>query len=234
MKKDRVKGRWLRRIGRQKSPSPTNKAAFAKWVKDDDRFLAEQHRDIRHIVADHKPRFLSYLAREGFKTAPEICSGEWHRIQESTVLLLREAYDVEPIAYALWRALKKIEDIETALSAGDTPRACAASFRLGRLMQEADAHFATEQRTKKAGKKNAHPDRAEAVRQLSAKRRELGSAAFDKLKARQIEEKIPWFWLRKEVRGRVQNEPRYGPNQFGRILRDFRKTCRTVFGTPEP
>jgi len=234
MKKDRAKGGWLRRIGRLRRPSPKNKAAFAKWVQDDDRFLAEQHRDIRHIVADHKPRFLSYLAREGFTTAPEFRSGEWHRVQESTVLLLREAYDVEPIAYAVWRALKKTEDIEVALSAGDTPRACAASFRLGRLMQEADAHFANLQKTKNAGKKNAHPDRAEAVRQLSAKRRELGSAAFDKLKARQIEKEIPWFTLKKEVRGRVQNEPRYTPNQFGRILRDFRKTCGTVFGTPEP
>jgi hypothetical protein len=144
MKKDRAKGRWLRQIGREKSPSPKNKAAFAKWVEDDDRFLAEQHRDIRHIVDDHKPRFLSYLAREGFTTAPEFRSGEWHRVQQSTVLLLREAYDVEPIAFAVWRALKKIEDIEAALSAGDTPRACAASFRLGRLMQEADAHFAVK------------------------------------------------------------------------------------------
>jgi len=144
MKKDRAKGGWLRRIGRLRSPSPKNKAAFAKWVKDDDSFLAEQHRDIRHIVADYKPRFISYLAREGFTTAPEFRSGEWHRIQESTVLLLREAYDVEPIAYAVWRALKKTEDIEAALSAGDTPRACAASFRLGRLMQEADAHFAVK------------------------------------------------------------------------------------------
>jgi len=144
MKKDRAKGGWLRRIGRLRSPSPKNKAAFAKWVQDDDRFLAEQHRDIRNIVADHKPRFLSYLVREGFTIAPEFRSGEWHRVQESTVLLLREAYDVEPIAFAVWRALKKIEDIEAALSAGDTPRACAASFRLGRLMQEADAHFAVK------------------------------------------------------------------------------------------
>lgn len=234
MKKDRAKGRWLRQIGREKSPSPKNKAAFAKWVKDDDCFLAEQHRDIRHIVADYKPRLLRYLAREGFTAAPKSFSGEWHRVQKSTVLLVREAYDVEPIAYAVWRALKKIEDIEAALSAGDTPRACAASFRLGQLKQEADAHFATEQRTKKAGKKNAHPDRAEAVRQLAEKRRELGSAVFDKLKARQIEEKIPWFTLKKEGGGRVHKEPRYAPNQFGRILRDFRKTCGTVFGTPEP
>ena len=144
MKKDRAKGGWLRRIGRLKSPNPENKAAFAKWVKDDDSFLAEQHRDIRHIVADHKPRFLRYLAREGFTAAPKSFSGEWHRVQKSTVLLLREAYDVEPIAFAVWRALKKIEDIEAALSAGDMTRACAASFRLGQLKQEADAHFAVK------------------------------------------------------------------------------------------
>ena len=144
MKKDRVKGGWLRRIGRLKSPNPENKAAFAKWVKDDDSFLAEQHRDIRLIVADDKPRLLRYLAREGFTVAPKSFSGEWHRVQKSTVLLVREAYDVEPIAYAVWRALKKIEDIEAALSAGDTPRACSASFRLGRLMQEAAAHAAVK------------------------------------------------------------------------------------------
>ena len=231
MKKDRAKGGWLRRIGRLKSPSPTNKAAFAKWVTDDDSFLAEQHRDIRHIVADRKPRLLSYLAREGFTAAPQSYLGEWHRIQESTVLLLREAYDVEPIAYAVWSALKKIDDIEAALSAGDMAQACSASFRLGQLMQETAAHSATEKRTKQAGKKNAHPDRDEALRQLAAKRRELGSAVFDKLKARQIEEKIPWFTLKKEGGGR---DPRYTKNQFGRILRDFTKTCGTVFGTPEP
>lgn len=144
MKKDRAKGGWLRRIGRLKSPNPENKAAFAKWVKDDDSFLAEQHRDIRHIVADHKPRFLRYLAREGFTAAPKSFSGEWHRVQKSTVLLLREAYDVEPIAFAVWRALKKIEDIEAALSAGDMTRACAACFRLGQLKQEAGAHFAVK------------------------------------------------------------------------------------------
>ena len=69
---------------------------------------------------------------------------------KSTVLLLREAYDVEPIAYATWRALKKIKDIEVALSAGDTTQACAASFRLGQLMQEAAAHFAV----KRTGGKN--------------------------------------------------------------------------------
>ena len=234
MKKDRAKGQWLRRIGKQKSPIPENKAAFAKWVKDDDWFLAEQHRDIRRTLADYKPRLLGYLAREGFTAAPQSYSGEWHRVQKSTVLLLREAYDVAPIAYAWWRALKKIEDIEAALSAGDTSRACAASFRLGQLMQEAAAHSANLQRTKRAGKKNAHPDRAEAERQLSALRRELGSAAFDKLKARQIEDKIPWFTLKKEGGGRVQKAPRYTKNQFGRILRDFRKTCGTVFGTPEP
>lgn len=225
MKKDRVKGGWLRRIGKQKRPSPTNKAAFAKWVTDDDSFLAEQHRDIRRTVAGYKPRFLRYLAREGFTAAPESYLGEWHRIKESTVLLLREAYHVEPIAYAVWRALKKIDDIEAALSAGDMMRACSASFRLGQLMQEAAAHSATEKRTKQAGKKNAHPDRAEAVRQLAAKRRELGSAVFDKLKARQIEEKILWFTLKNEGGGRGQNDPRYTKNQFGRILRDFRKTC---------
>ena len=234
MKKDRVKGGWLRRIGKLKSPNPENKAAFAKWVKDDDSFLAEQHRDIRHIVADRKPRFLRYLAREGFTAAPQSFSGEWHRVQKSTVLLLREAHDVEPIAYAVWSALKKIDDIEAALSAGDMTRACSASFHLGQLMQETAAHSATEKRTKQAGKKNAHPDRDEAVRQLAAKRRELGSAVFDKLKARQIEEKIPWFTPKKEGGGRVQNNPPYTKNQFGRILRDFRKTCGTVFGTPEP
>jgi hypothetical protein len=76
--------------------------------------------------------------------------GEWHRVQKSTVLLLREAYDVEPIAYATWRALKKIKDIEVALSAGDTTRACAASVRLGQLMQEAAAHYAV----KRTGGKN--------------------------------------------------------------------------------
>lgn len=150
MKKDRAKGRWLRQIGREKSPSPKNKAAFAKWVKDDDSFLAEQHRDIRHIVADHKPRLLRYLSREGFTVAPKSFSSEWHRVQKSTVLLLREAYDMEPIAYAVWRALKKIEDIEAALSAGDMTRACSASFRLGKLMQEADAHAAV----KRAGGNN--------------------------------------------------------------------------------
>lgn len=234
MKKDRVKGGWLRRIGRQKRPSPTNKAAFAKWVTDDDSFLAEQHRDIRRTVADYKPRFLRYLAREGFTAAPQSYLGEWHRVQKSAVLLLREAHDVEPIAYAVWSALKKIDDIEAALSAGDMTRACSASFRLGQLMQETAAHSATKKRTKQAGKKNAHPERAEAVRQLAAKRRELGSAVFDKLKARQIEDRIPWFTLKKEGGGRVHKEPRYGPNQFGRILRDFRKTCGTVFGTPEP
>jgi hypothetical protein len=150
MKTGALKGGWLRRIGKQKSPSPTNKAAFAKWVKDDDRFLADQHRDIRHIVAEYKPRLLSYLAREGFTAAPQSYSGEWHRIQESTVLLLREAYDVEPIAYATWRALKKIDDIEAALSVGDMTWACSASFRLGQLMQEAAAHSAV----KRAGGNN--------------------------------------------------------------------------------
>ena len=150
MKKDRVKGGWLRRIGKLKSPNPENKAAFAKWVKDDDSFLAEQHRDIRHIVADRKPRFLRYLAREGFTAAPQSFSGEWHRVQKSTVLLLREAHDVEPIAYAVWSALKKIDDIEAALSAGDMTRACSASFRLGQLIEEANAHFAV----KRAGGNN--------------------------------------------------------------------------------
>jgi hypothetical protein len=150
VKTTRPKGQWLRRIGKGKSPNPKDNAAFAKWVRDDDKFLAEQHRDIRRIVADYKSRILSYLEREGFKAAPKFCSGEWHRVQESTVLLLREAYDVEPIAYATWRALKKIKDIEVALSAGDTTQACAASFRLGQLMQEAAAHFAV----KRTGGKN--------------------------------------------------------------------------------
>jgi hypothetical protein len=150
VKTTRPKGQWLRRFGKEKSPNPKTKAAFAKWVRDDDEFLAEQHRDIRRIVAAYKSRILSYLEREGFKAAPKFCLGEWHRVQKSTVLLLREAYDVEPIAYATWRALKKIKDIEVALSAGDTTRACAASFRLGQLMQEAATHYAV----KRTGGKN--------------------------------------------------------------------------------
>lgn len=144
MKTTRPKGRWLRRIGKEKSPNPKNKASFEKWVRDDDGFLAEQYRDIRHIVDEYKPRLLRYLAREGFEAQTEFFFGEWHRIKKGTVLLIRDAYDSEPIVYSVWRALKKIEDVEAALQAGDAARACAASFRLGRLMQEADAHFAVE------------------------------------------------------------------------------------------
>ena len=156
MKKNRVKGRWLREVIIEKSPplisgagrrpSAAEEAAFCAWAIKDNKASAEQG-DIRKIVAKLKPVLLRYLARELFKVAEDTsCGGfsEWHRVEGRSVLFLCDAYDVAPIAYAAGNALRCIAGIEAALSAGDSASACAASFLLGRLMQESDAHFAVE------------------------------------------------------------------------------------------
>jgi len=152
VKKARVKGRWLRQIVQEESPSLIAKggrrpslaqeAAFTAWALKLKK-RADAQSDIKQIVAKLKPALRRYLTREGFKPG---CSGdtELRRGTGKAMLFLRDAFDVDPIAYAAWLALGRIEEIESALTAGDTVRACGASFQFGRLMQESDAHFAVE------------------------------------------------------------------------------------------
>ncbi len=223
MKKNRAKGRWLRQIGRV--GRPTEKNAFADWINKDNKYLTERG-DIRYILTDLKPRLIRYLAGKGFKAKKNISFGEWHRSTEKTVLLLREAYDVEPIAYALWCALNKIEEIEAALSAGDMARACAGSFRLGRLMQEADAHSAMERRTKKAGMGNENHERTEAMKHFKNLRLKLGAKVFNGLKPQEVEKEDCWFT--KVENG--QNNPRFSGPMFRSILRDFKKNVGNTVG----